>query len=168
MPVRIQARIQDDGADTQLARLATRLIDRQPAMDEIGGELQASTFQRFRDQRGPDGQAWEPLSFATWLGRAGRKAKKKDGTFRKAAVRRLNGAKILRDTGELFNSINFEATPSRISVGTNKKYARIQQLGGEAGRRDSRVTIPARPFLGISEDDQRTVAEILSAHLGGR
>ncbi len=151
MPVSLGVRLRDDGLDERLAELAGRLADREPALAEIGGELQTSTHQRFREQRGPDGEAWPGLAAAT-LGQ------------RKGDRRR---AKILRDTGELFNSISFQATADEVHVGTNKAYARIHQLGGQAGRA-SAARIPARPYLGVSEADRQTVADILSQYLGGR
>jgi len=167
MPVTLNARIKDDGADTALARLAGRLIDRQPAMDEIGAELQASTHQRFREQRGPDGERWQALAPATLLGRAGKKARTKSGGFTKRARTRMDNAKILRDTGELFQSISFQASPSRVAVGTNKRYAAIHQFGGKAGR-DGTTRIPARPFLGIAEADRQMITDVLTRHLEGR
>ncbi|MES8537205.1 phage virion morphogenesis protein, partial [Cutibacterium acnes] len=50
------------------------------------------------------------------------------------------------------------------AVGTNRVYARIHQLGGKAGR-NRKVTIPARPFLGINADDRQMIGEILNDHL---
>lgn len=37
--------------------------------------------------------------------------------------------------------------------GRDVVYARIHELGGKAGRRNARVTIPARPFLGPAVED---------------
>jgi len=168
MPVGLKVHFRDDGLDEQLADLAARVVRREPAMQEIGGELQASTHQRFRDERGPEGEAWPELAPATLIGRAGKKARTKRGGYTKRARTRMSNARILRDTGELFNSISFQANANQVSVGTNKAYARIQQLGGQAGRRGNKVEIPARPFLGISDDDRGTIADILSQHLGVR
>jgi phage virion morphogenesis protein len=51
-------------------------------------------------------------------------------------------------------------------------YARIHQLGGKAGRGHA-VTLPARPYIGISEDDIKEARAIIRDHMvavlgGGR
>ena len=37
-------------------------------------------------------------------------------------------------------------------IGSNKVYAAIHQLGGQAGK-NKKVEIPARPYLKLTEDD---------------
>ena len=37
-------------------------------------------------------------------------------------------------------------------IGSNKVYAAIHQLGGQAGK-NKKVTIPARPYLKLTDDD---------------
>jgi phage virion morphogenesis protein len=46
----------------------------------------------------------------------------------------------------------------------NLKYARIHQLGGKAGR-GRKTRLPARPYLGISEEDKEEVAGIIGDYL---
>lgn len=60
-----------------------------------------------------------------------------------------------------------EALGGSISVewGTNVVYAAIHQFGGAAGRKDRRVTIPARPFLGVSNEDRTELLAIINDHL---
>jgi phage gpG-like protein len=45
----------------------------------------------------------------------------------------------------------------RLRVGTNKVYAATHQFG--------RGAIPARPFLGLSEEDVRDAVETLADHM---
>lgn len=131
--VQLTATIDDGGALAALKELEARLVDMKPAFDEIGQALQTSTHQRFEDAAGPDGRAWPDLSEAT-----------------KAA--RGADAKPLLARRHLYDSINWRAGMREVAVGSNRKYARIQQLGGEAGR-GLKTKIPARPYLGISRDD---------------
>lgn len=52
-----------------------------------------------------------------------------------------------------------------VEVGTNVIYGTIHQLGGAAGRKNRRVTIPARPFLGASNEDSTELLSISNDHL---
>jgi len=81
--------------------------------------------------------------------------------FRKSALRRLapGGIKVLQATGRLRRSLaaGTSFTKNSASVGSNLAYARIHQLGGEAGRKDHRVKIPARPYLFLVESDLKEI-----------
>lgn len=140
--------------------------DRRPTMRRIGAAILFSTQRRFERQRGPDGDRWRPLSEATRLRRLGgkRRAYRKSGELRAAAARRLGLMQILRDTGRLYSSLTWRATNDEARVGTNVVYGGIHQFGGQAGR-GRKTTIPARPFLGLSDDDVRTVGDILTEDL---
>ena len=52
-----------------------------------------------------------------------------------------------------------------VEVGTNVVYGAIHQFGGAAGRKDRRVTIPARPFHGVSNEDRTELLAIINDHL---
>lgn len=141
----------------------------QPILAEIGRTLRTSTQLRFRDQRGPDGQAWAPSI------RAARE-----------------GGQTLRDTGRLRNSITFEAGDREVAIGTNVVYAARHQFGYRAiatvpehvrritqafgqplrfpvfatVRVHSRVAFtPQRPFLGFSSQDRADIRDILAEHI---
>lgn len=147
MPVQLTVTINDVGAIAALKGLQARLGRLRPAMDEIGQALTTSTYDRFLNARDPEGRDWPGLSEAT-----------KD--------RRGQDAEPLRDRGHLFDSITWRVGAAEVAVGSQRKYARIQQLGGQAGR-GRKVTIPARRYLGVSDDDRREIADILRVHLEG-
>ena len=74
--------------------------------------------------------------------------------------------------GQLRDSIEKRATNDEVMVGSNVAYARIHQMGGMAGRGKS-VELPARPFLGVSEQDAEDIREMVGDFLadaltGGR
>jgi phage virion morphogenesis protein len=54
-----------------------------------------------------------------------------------------------------------------VAVGTNRVYAAIHQLGGQAGR-GRKVTIPARPYLGVSAADRVRILAVLKWFLARR
>ena len=72
-----------------------------------------------------------------------------------ATLKQKRGNKPLTDrgmNGGLKGSITHYATDKSVAVGTNKIYGAIHQLGGQAGRNKS-VTITARPFLLVQDED---------------
>lgn len=147
MPVQLRIQINDDGAIAALEGLVRQARDLEPAMDDIGRMLRMSARQRIEAAEGPDGTPWPELSAAT-------------------KRRRGRDAQPLQDKRHLYKSLTWRAGPSEVAVGSNRRYARIQQLGGQAGR-GLKVSIPARPYLGVSADDRGEIANILFDHLGG-
>ncbi len=102
----------------------------------------ASTEQRFISSRSPDGPKWAPIQ------RAGQ---------------------VLRDSGRLYKSLSWKATPHSAEWGTNVIYAAIHQFGGIIKPRSAKrlvfkglrgmvsamkVEIKARPYLGINREDR--------------
>lgn len=132
-------------------------VDMRPAMDEIGAMLVTATQIRFERGVGPDGKAWEP-------------------SYRASS----EGGKTLVDRGHLRDSITHQATKDEVRVGTNVLYAAVHQFGATIRAKGSghlkfqvggrwaskkQVTIPARPFLGVSRDDQAEIGNILADHV---
>jgi phage gpG-like protein len=87
----------------------------------------------------------------------------------------------LRDEGHLYASITHRASPTSVEVGSNAIYAAIHQFGGTIKAKDAKalrfrigdvwvtkesVTIPARPFLGIDDDDRQMIVETVADALG--
>lgn len=146
-----------DAIAAALEQLADRADDKQPLMQEIGAALLLSTQMRFERETGPDGNPWPPSIRA-----------------------RLEGGRTLRDSGRLVQSLTFNASSDQVELGTNVLYAAVQQVGatitaktgdglrfriGDAWITKKSVTIPARPFLGIDDDDRTEIAEITQAWL---
>lgn len=121
------------GFDKALAKAAYKLANTQPLMETIGEALVSGTLQRFQDEEEPDGKKWKP------------------------SIRAMETAgKTLSDTGRLQRSIDYAATSDKVMVGTNVVYGRIHQLGGKTGK-GHKVDMPARPYLGVSEEDMKEV-----------
>ncbi len=138
-------------------RLHDRARDLFPLFDEIGAALVSSTQRRFEEGRGPDGEAW-PESFRA----------------------REEGGKTLVDRAHLLGSITHNAGRESVEVGSNLIYAAIHQTGGEIAARVAEylhfrvggrwarvksVTIPARPYLGLSPADEDEIGAIVEDHL---
>lgn len=150
-----------------LKALQRRLGNLRDVFDEIGSSLVTSTNKRFEDQAGPDGKAWEAHSATTLLLRAQggirgkRQVFKQNGGLTARATRTINAAKILILSGALQKSITHRAAAHQVQVGTNRPYAALHQFGGRAGR-GKKVDIPARPYLGLSDDDRNSILVIVT------
>jgi len=107
--------------------------------DEIGAALVSSTQARFATSTAPDGGAWKPVK---------------------------RGGRPLVDQGILVGSITHAAGAKQVEVGTNLVYGAIHQFGGRAGRGHS-VNIDARPYLGLSTEDEDEVVGILRDFVEG-
>ena len=138
-------------------------LDRRGINAALAEGVRESTLERFRQGKGPDGQRW------------------------RSSVRvAQSGGQTLVDTARLRNSIHARADASGFVVGTNVKYAATHQFG-EPGRtirarrkkylrfqvggrwvskKKVRITIPARPFLGLSDEDMREMKATVEDFVG--
>ncbi len=136
--VRIDLTVDDREIRASLDRLLKRLADPLPVLEEIGQGLITSTIDRFERERGPDKVSWK-----------------------KSARAKKQGGQTLTDTGRLRASITGNVRSDGIEIGTNVVYAAIHQFGGEAGPRKRRVTLPARPYLGVDDEDRRMILRVV-------
>ena len=128
-------------AQAMLDRLAG--LDRRALLDDIGSVLENSARERIQVSRqGPDGEPW-----ALWSER-----------YDKG---RSSGKNLLQDGGDLLDSLDHEATASEVAIGSNLEYAATHQFG------DPERNIPARPYLGISKDDDLQIQDLVIGHLEG-
>lgn len=138
-------------------------IDRRSINAALAEGVRESTLERFRQSKGPDGRRWKTSERAM-----------------------LEGGKTLVKTAQLRNSIHARSDASGFAVGTNVKHAATHQFG-EPGRtirarrkkalrfkiggkwiskKQVRVTIPARPFLGLSDEDMQEMKATVEEFIG--
>ena len=118
------------------------LMDLTPFWDSVGMVMVKRTMRHFQQEQSPEGVKWKPLSKARIKQRNKRH---KGGTM-----------KILSDTGALRRSIAYKAFQSRVVFGSVLVYAANHQFGG---------TVPARPYLGVTEDDKQKVLSMMKTYL---
>lgn len=142
-----------------LSRFLDRMQHRATLAASIAALGESSTRLRFVNETGPDGKRW-PQSLRA----------------------RLHGGKTLTLDGHLSGSISARSGESFAEWGVNRVYAAIHQFGGEIRPRHKRalyfrlangkqvavakVTMPPRPFLGISEQDEEDIADLVASFLG--
>lgn len=131
------------GFDKAMGKAGHKLGDTQALMESVGDALVSGTLKRFDDEEEPTGKKWP---------KSKRAAKE--------------GGQTLTDTALLRRSIEYAATPDKVMVGSNLKYARIHQLGGKTGK-GHKVDMPARPYLGVSAEDMEEVRETVADFLKG-
>lgn len=138
-------------------------IDRRSINAALAQGVRESTLELFRQGKSPDGRRWKSS---------------------KRAI--LEGGKTLVKTAQLRNSIHARSDASGFAVGTNAKHAATHQFG-EPGRiirarrkkvlrfqyngkwvskKQVRVKIPARPFLGLSDEDMQEMKATVEDFIG--
>lgn len=175
LPVRVKA---DIGAARAALEKAREIVGAPRGLLEIaGGILEESTRDRFRAQAGPGGIPWPTTARQRFAAQpqAGR-------------VGPSQGGRALIDKGGLLSSITHVADESRVEVGViaktrSAKFAAVHQFGavilpkrgpflvfrGAGGHLifARKVTIPARPFIGIDANDRADLMEAWGDYLKG-
>lgn len=157
-------RVSMEGELPDLAKKLSKLgaVDKAGINNAIAEAIRSGTIERFETETGPDGSAWSKSIRAS-----------------------EKGGLTLTVTGDLKSSINARGTEKGAEVGTNLVYAATHQFG-DSGRviraknkpylafeyhgrtiRKKQVTvnIPARPFLGISDEDRKEIKSIVEEAL---
>lgn len=154
MAVAIQVEI--TGLERAQAVLSHLGGDTEQLMTNIGGALADSTRKRIDETKtSPDGAAWAP--------------------------NKTGNSILLATGGHLLARIAFIASAEDVEVGASWEYAHVHQfgatitpksakalvftLGGQTVRAKS-VTIPARPFVGLSAEDATEVERLTTDWLG--
>jgi phage virion morphogenesis protein len=143
----IDVQIDDREIRAALQNLLAATGNLDDVLEEIGEELTERTKQRFGTLTGPDGERWADNSPVTIARKERNQPLTGEGSLREQIHARLLGDNTL-------------------VVGSSMEYAAMQQFGGtKAEFPHLWGDIPARPFLGISEDDKDVVLAIIQAHL---
>lgn len=128
--------LNDNQAIQKLTGIASQLQHPRKLYGLLGETLKKIHAARFEAEVDPTGKRWEELSPRT-------KALK---------AKRGKSPKILRQSGYLADKTAYNYDDNGVEFGSDAKYARLHQFGGNAGR-GKQVKIPARPWLGISDRD---------------
>lgn len=145
----IEVKIEDAKITKALQDLHRAVGDLSPAFREIGKMLVESTKERFVTTTDPDGNPWLLNSVLSTL-------------LYKTGDRPLTG-----ETGKLMDEISYNLIGNdTLEIGSPMEYAAMQQFGGtKAEFPHLWGDIPARPFLGISSEDERAILRIIEDHL---
>lgn len=144
--------VDDSLVGKSLEELARRLGDLTTPFNDIGEYLHQSTDDRFSKKVAPDGSPWAPLSAVT--------------------LARKKGPGILREKGTLQDTLRKQVTSTELAFGTDRPYGAVHQLGQKKGASGKVIghpipwgDIPARPYLGLSAEDETEVLSIIHEYL---
>lgn len=167
----------------RLEELRKNLERRDQMLNEIGRTLAASTRRRFEKMQSPAGVQWKPLSARTI--RSKRKNKDKILTFearlRNQIIHQVQGDTVAVGTNVAYAAIHQhggtvavgEQTVTRMRGTKGKNNGRFMPGATKAKHAVSstfkipahKMRIPARPFLGLSDEDRDEVREIIKEHI---
>lgn len=150
----VRITLEERGIDRALAAIGTLAdLDKAEALDNVGALVVSQTQRRIESEKtSPDGAAWAP---------------------------NLEGTSILFRTGALAQSVAHEVGGTEVLVGSGLVYAGIHQVGGTIKPTSAKalafniggaavfaksVTIPARPWLGLSAENAHEI-ELMVADL---
>lgn len=158
--------INDAEVDAALARLEAHLDNMSGAFDDIGEYMVRSTKERFTQGVSPDGVPWAPKSLATIAAYRQRSDSRNS---------RLDYRPLFGPTGALSSTISAQTGRDFAEIGSNMIYAGTMQFGASRGAfgstsRGSPIpwgAIPARPFLGVSDQDRVAIIDVIDEWLGG-
>lgn len=158
----IAIKFNNEAAISALRSLRARLADMTPVYRDIGEYMVKATRDRFIAGTDPDGKAWAP---------------KKQSTIDKYQAQGdgLLTSPLIGPSRRLGREIFPIVARSGVQIGSSLIYAAVMQLGaakgafGTSGRGQSIPwgTIPARPYLGISADDEANILDIVAEWLEG-
>ena len=163
--------------------LLERAQDMRPVLMEIGEDMAESTKARFATATSPDGTAWAPntaLTLARYSEMFGNSLRKKDGTLNAKGAQKLAGKKPgTGDTQMLGTTINSQVQGmDSVGIGSPMPYAGTFHYGAKSGEFGFGIyatrngsfpipwgDIPARPFLGASDEDQTNIVRLVRSYL---
>lgn len=138
----IEIKIDNQEVERRLQEIAKKSSNLRPLMKNIAGIFASATEDNFAEEGRPD--KWVDLSEVT------KKQRKKIGKY---------PGQILQVTGQLASSVNTYYDDDSAVIGSNLAYAVIHQLGGQTGK-NKKVTIPARPYLELTNDEYDEIIEV--------
>ena len=156
----ITIQFNDEALQAGLDRLARAVTDLTPLMQDIGEEMVVSTKDRFLAGVSPEGVAWAPKSQTT-IDQYRRRRDPVD-------LRPLIGP-----SRRLSSEIQWQASATEVEWGSNLIQAAVMQFGAAKGAFGNDAggspipwgTIPARPFLGLADEDRSGIEAALEEWL---
>lgn len=172
---KFEIKVNDTAVNAQLDRLAKGGAALQPVFADIGEALKIRIDQCFAKQQDWDGNPWKANQLSTlaaWVKERGGYSKK-TGQLNAKGQRLTASKKVLQGiTGALRLTINWNATPAALTIGSPMAYAAIQNLGGDfKAWGKTQLTMPQRQFFPINQDGtvhpkaQAIITQRLQQHL---
>lgn len=135
--------VNDTGLDAAMAKLLrVGGFSQSELMDDVAAILESSSRERFETKQDPDGNDWVPWSEAY------------DET------REAHHSLLVSD-GDMNDTIAAYGSADAATVGSNLIYFAHHHFGGD----DIGSGVPARPVLGVSDQDRGDIHDLVSGTL---
>lgn len=164
MPPIVTIAVEDEWLQAGLRRLTGALRDTTPTMRGLAEIMVDASARAFLNKKDPTtGASWKPLAPSTIQHRL-RHGRSPD------TILQFNGTLASSVTGETGTGHAVrEIRNTYAFIGTNLVYAATHQFGAIIERKGKtatfKITIPARPFLGVSDTDKQEMVNLVLRHL---
>lgn len=164
-----------------LEQLVERLGSLRTPLLDIAEYLHQSTDSRARRQISPDGTPWAPLSPRTLARKKGNKILRESGALLDTLRHQVNGDDLSFGTDRPYGAIH--QFGGKVEHAARSQQVYFKEKGGVVGNRFVKksksnfaqwvthgarsVEMPARPYLGLSTEDEAEILEIVSDYLTG-
>lgn len=175
----LNVEVDDSRAGPALAELAERLEDIRVPLLDIAEYLHQSTDDRFRKQVSPDGTPWAPLAASTIAKKKSNQILRQDGFLQDTMRHSVSGDELAFGTDRIYGSIH--QSGGKIEQAARSQQVYFKQKNGGVGNRfvkkrqsnfaqwvtrgATSTEMPARPYLGLSSDDDIEILAIVSDYL---
>lgn len=135
----------------RLEGLVKRATNLSPFFDDAAAYMVNVVQNRiYRTKKGPDGERWAPLAQST--------------------IDIKGHSTILYQTGDLGRSIHVDSQDkSGFIIASDSPYGLFMNNGvKKTGGFIKNKTVPARPFMGISDRNVKVISKMLKDHVAGR
>lgn len=165
----------------ELELLIERLGSLRIPLNDIAEYLHISTDARARRQVAPDGTPWAPLSPRTLARKKGNKILRESGALLDTLRHQVTDDGLDFGTDRPYGAIHQDG--GKIEHAARSQQVYFKEKGGVVGNRFVKksksnfaqwvthgarsVEMPARPYLGLSSEDEAEILEIVSDYLKG-
>lgn len=149
--MQVDYEFQSQAIQASLKKLQELGADMTPVTRGVAAVLASESEKAFQTESDPTtGKAWAPLSPAYAA---------------KLTAKGLTGKMLNRSMGGLAMSLSTDFDAVSAVIGSNKVYAALQMLGGAPDMPAAPASVPARHYMGLSQDGISDIIEIINKTL---
>lgn len=176
----LEVTINESQVGKVIDELSQRLGDLSTPLNDIAEYLHQSTDNRFSQQIAPDGSPWAPLAALTLLRKKTTKILREAGTLQDTLRHSVSGNELAFGTDRPYGAIHQLGGKIEHAARSQQVYFR-QGKDGSVGNRfvkknksnfsqwvtrgASSTNMPARPYLGLSSEDETEILAIVGDYL---
>ncbi|MDP5308730.1 phage virion morphogenesis protein [Paracoccus spongiarum] len=181
--ISLQFELRDEEARRRLQEMLDRMDNRRPFLEAVGDRLVRAASDSFRNERAPDGTPWTPLAARTIQNRIRKgqvpltilRSNTRIGSSLAGSINRVATNDEVRVGSPVAYAAIHQLGGTIRKPARQAKIYRLKDANGTVGLRFVKretanhvtdvtipahsITIPARPFLGVSATDRAAIIE---------